>query len=175
MEIKAKLNYLRIAPRKVRTVIDLIRNKELKEAEVQLKFLNQRASVQILNLIKSAVANAKNNFNIEKENLFIKEIKVNEGAPHKRWMPVSRGRAYPIMKRTSCVLLTLATKKEVKAKKPSPVKSIEKEITPQEAPPAEIIGETKPEKPKYRAPKEIKKGKGFIGNIAKKVFRRKSI
>lgn len=175
MEITAKLNYLRIAPRKVRSVIDLIRDKEIKEAEIQLKFLNQRASAQILKLINSGVANAKNNFNIEKENLFIKEIKVNEGVPQKRWMPVSRGRAYPIMKRTSHVILILATKKEVKIEKPRSVKSIEREDTPQEAPSATIMPEKKAEKPKYKAPREIKKGKGFIGSIAKKVFRRKSI
>jgi large subunit ribosomal protein L22 len=175
MEIKASLNYLRIAPRKVRSVIDLIRGKELREAEAQLKFISRRAAAPILKLINSAIANAKNNFNLEKENLFIKEIRVDEGTPNKRWMPVSRGRAYPIMKRTSHIILILGVKEGVKIKKAKPVKSIEAEETPKEAPPATVISTQKLEKPKYKPPKEIKKGKGFIGSIAKKVFRRKSM
>lgn len=175
MEIKASLNYLRIAPRKVRSVIDLIRGKEIKEAEVQLKFISRRAAAPILKLINSAIANARNNFNLKKENLFIKEIRVDEGVPNKRWMPVSRGRAYPIMKRTSRIILALGIKEGVKIKKSQPVKSMEMEETPKEIPPATVISTQKPEKPKYRPPKEIKKGKGFIGNIAKKVFRRKSM
>ncbi|HUT96175.1 MAG TPA: 50S ribosomal protein L22 [Candidatus Paceibacterota bacterium] len=175
MEIKANLNYLRIAPRKVRSVIDLIRGKEIKEAEAQLKFISRRAAAPVLKLVKSAIANAKNNFNLEKENLFIKEIRVDEGVPNKRWMPVSRGRAHPIMKRTSHINLVLGVKEGVKIKKAQPVKSIEMEETPKEAPSATVVSTQKPEKPKYRPPKEIKKGKGFIGSIAKKVFRRKSM
>ena len=178
MEIKASLNYLRIAPRKVRSVIDLIRGKEIGEAEMQLKFIARRASAPILKLLKSAIANAKNNFNVDKENLFIKEIKVNEGIPYRRSRPMSRGRAYPIMKRTSHVILILGTKKRVKAsaaKRQDTAEFSEK----QEGLPSETLGEEKKfigiEKPKYKAPREIKKGKGFIGNITKKVFRRKSM
>lgn len=174
MEIKAKLNYLRIAPRKVRSVIDLIRGKELKEVESQLRFMPRKAGGYILMLLKSAIANAKNNFNIEKDNLYIKEIRVNEGVPFRRGRAASRGRSVPILKRTSHVILTLAAKKEVKTEKPHPVKSINKEETPNEVPSATLMPEKKIEKPKYKAPREIKKGKGFVGSITKKIFRRKS-
>ncbi len=117
MEIKAKLNYLRIAPRKVRSAVDLIRGKALQEAEDQLKFVPRRASDQILKLLKSAEANAKSNFNIDKKDLFIEKIVVNEGVPYKRWRPMSRGRAYPILKRTSHIIVSLGVKKGVKIEK----------------------------------------------------------
>jgi len=155
-------------------MIDLIRGKEIKEAQMQLKFINRRASMPILKLINSALANAKVNFNVEKDNLYIKEIRVDEAPPHKRLLPVSRGRANPIIKRNSNVILTLETKKEVKIKKPQIVKSVEKEEMPKEVPSPAVMPEKKPEKPKYRAPREVKKGKGFIGDITKKIFRRKS-
>jgi len=166
MEIKAQLNYLRIAPRKVRLVVDLVRKKEIKEAERQLKLLPQRSSVPIFKLLKSAIANAKSNFNVEKENLFIKNILVNEGVPYRRWIAMSRGRSYPIMKRTSSIILTLGVKEGVKIKKP--------DKTPQEAKiPAEALkSEALAVKPK-RAPREIKKAKS--SNWVKRIFRRKSM
>lgn len=176
IEVKAKLNYLRVAPRKVRSVVDLIRKKELKEAETQLRFTSRKAAGPILKLLKSAIDNAKNNFNIEKENLFIKEIRVNEGVPYKRWMPMSRGRAYPIMKRTSHIILILGVKEGVKAEKKKAAATEE-----QASATAQVKPESFSEKQK-RPPKEIKKsnlsvlakGKG-LGGFAKKVFRRKSI
>jgi len=140
-----------------------------------LKFMPRKAGGYILMLLKSAIANAKNNFNIEKDNLYIKEIRANEGVPFRRGRAASRGRSVPILKRTSHVILTLATKKEVKTEKPHPIKSIDKEEAPKEVPSATLMPEKKIEKPKYKAPREIKKGKGFVGSITKKIFRRKSV
>jgi large subunit ribosomal protein L22 len=167
-EVKAQLKYLRIAPRKVRSVADLIRNKNPREAETQLRFMPRRASAPILKLLKSAISNAKNNFNIEKENLFIKEIRVNEGVPYKRWRPMSRGRAFPIMKRTSHIILVLGVKEGAKIQKKKSVKIEEKNQTPSEVKP-----ETFDEKQK-RAPREIKKTAGVKG-FTKKIFRRKAV
>jgi large subunit ribosomal protein L22 len=171
MEIKAKLNYLRIAPRKVRLVAGLVRNMDVKEAETQLKFMPKRASVPLLKLLNSAIANAKTNFNIEnKDVLYIKKLTINEGPPFKRWRAASRGRAVPISKKTSHVNLILDVKKgakiekrkkeEVKPEEPEGIKKIEEE-------------EKKPEVKPRRAPKEIKKGRGLKG-LTKKIFRRKS-
>ena len=170
MEIKAQLNYLRIAPRKVRSIVNLIRGKEIKDAEHQLKFIFRRSSAPILKLLKSAIANAKSNFNTEKENLFIKNIIVNEGVPYRRQRPMSRGRAYPIMKRTSRIILTLGVKEGVKIpeKQAGPPKS--------EGSGEEIKKETKAiSKPVVKKPARTTLQKVKSPNWVKKIFRRKSM
>ncbi len=112
MEIISKLNYLRISPRKVRLVADLIRYKRVDEAERILKFTPKRAAKSLAKLLKSAVSNARHNFKIEGNNLYIAKIFVNEGPIYKRWMPRSRGLANPIRKRTSHITLVLGKIKE---------------------------------------------------------------
>lgn len=111
-EIKAKLNYLRISPRKVRLVADLIRGKDVTQAKAILNFTVKRAAKPILKLLNSAVASAKNDFHKEENNLYIKTIKVDEGPALKRWMPRARGRADLIKKRTSHITLILSEKEE---------------------------------------------------------------
>lgn len=107
MEVKAKLRYLRIAPRKVRLVADLIRGKEVEEAERILNFTIKKAAKPILKLLKSAIANAKHNFGLKKANLFIKKITVDEGPKQKKVFPRARGRADIIQKKTSHVTIVL--------------------------------------------------------------------
>ena len=170
MEIKAKLNYLRIAPRKVRLIADLIRGMDVKEAESQLKFTPKKSAAPLLKLLNSAVANAKNNFNVEKETLFIKIITVNEGPPFKRWRAESRGRAAPIMKRTSHINLVLEVKEGAKVET-SAAKVMEGKKSAEIPIKTEEKKETK--KAKSRAPKKIKKEPKVKG-FAKKIFRRKS-
>ncbi len=116
MKVKAKLNNLRISPRKVRLVIDLIRGLDVSEAKVQLNFLIKRSSKPILKLLDSAIANAKNNFKLDESNLYIAEIFVGEGPTLKRIMPRAMGRAFHIMKRTSHVTIILAERNENKKK-----------------------------------------------------------
>ncbi len=107
MEVKAHLNRLRISPRKVRLVADLVRKMDINEARKQLEFLNKKSTNPILKLINSAVANAKNNFDLNGDNLYISEIFVNEGQTMKRWRPRAMGRAARINKRTCCVTVVL--------------------------------------------------------------------
>lgn len=164
MEIKAKLNYLRIAPRKIRLVTDIIQGMEIRRAENHLKFIPKRTAQPILKLLHSATANAQHNFKIDKESLYIKKIVVNEGTPFKRWRPVSRGRAFPILKRTSHIDLVLGVKEGAlikKAETPPGVEEIKKEAV------------VKKPKPVIRAPKKFAKGLGLKG-LTKKIFRRKS-
>lgn len=106
-EIKAKLNNLRISPRKARLVADLVRNKKANEAEKLLKFVYKKSAEPFLKLLKSAIANAKNNFNLHEEGLFVKELKVDKGRVLKRFMPRARGVAKRINKRTSHISLIL--------------------------------------------------------------------
>ncbi|MFH0853934.1 MAG: 50S ribosomal protein L22 [bacterium] len=110
MEIKAKLNNLRIGPRKVRLVADLIRGLDVESAIFQLKHLNKKASSPIIKLVESAISNAVN-FNLNKDKLFIKYITVDEDITYKRWMPKAFGRAGAIRKRGSKVKVILEERK----------------------------------------------------------------
>lgn len=107
MKIKAKLSNLRIAPRKTRDVVDLIRGKKVTEAVIILSFTTRKSAPIILKLLKSAIANAKNNFKLDENNLYIAKITSDEGPKLKRWHPMSRGRAYPIQKKTSHINIVL--------------------------------------------------------------------
>jgi len=128
MEVKAKAKYIRMSPKKVRLVADVVRGLSVEKAIDQLTFINKAANRPIAKLIDSAVANAEHNFELEKSNLFIKEIKINEGPTLKRWKPRARGRATPIRKRTSHIDLVLSElvesgkKKAKKLKVEAPIK-----------------------------------------------------
>lgn len=107
MEITAKLSNLRTAPRKVRQTIDLVRGKSVPEAQSILSFTVSRSARVVLNLLNSAVASAKHNHQLDESNLYIFKITADEGPKMKRWHPMSRGRAYPIIKRSSHIALVL--------------------------------------------------------------------
>ncbi len=122
-EITAKLKFLRMSPRKVRLVLDLIRGLGVNEALVQLQMLYKQAAKPVLKLLKSAMANAKNNFAIEEESLKIKTVFVDSGPTLKRWTPRAMGRATPIRKRTSHITIILEGEtKEKSAKKKEKIK-----------------------------------------------------
>ena len=108
MEVKVKLNNLRTAPRKVRLAADLIRGKTLAHAKQILSFTANKSAKNLLKLLNSGAATAKNDFKIDENNLSVFEIFVDEGPKLKRWHPMSRGRAYPIIKRTSHITLVLS-------------------------------------------------------------------
>jgi len=112
MEVTAKLNNLRMSPRKVRLVADLIRGLSIKDARVQLNFLVKKSSSPILKLLNSAAANARHNLKLDPEEMYISAITVDGGPVLKRTMPRAMGRAYIIRKRTSHVRLTLSEKKD---------------------------------------------------------------
>jgi len=115
--ITASLKNHRITPRKVRLVADMIRGKKVTDAQAILAFVLKKAKSPLGDLLNSAIANAQNNFKLDKDTLYVKEIMVNQGHVLKRSMPVSRGSAHPIKKRTSHVRLVLAVKEPKTAKK----------------------------------------------------------
>ena len=115
--ITASLKNYRQSPRKVRITANLICGKSVEQALNTLSFLNKKSADPLFGLIMSAIANAKHNFQIEKEGLMIKELRVDAGQVLKRRMPRARGNSYPINKRTSHISLILAPKVENKAKK----------------------------------------------------------
>ena len=107
MEARAKATYVRIAPRKVKIVLDLIRNKPIDEAIAIAHFTTKSAAEPIEKLLKSAAANAENNHNMDKSNLYVAECYVCPGPIMKRIRPRAQGRAYRIEKRTSHITVVL--------------------------------------------------------------------
>jgi large subunit ribosomal protein L22 len=111
----AKLNYLRIAPRKVRSVADLVRGMSVNNAEAQLLVTRRRPAQPILKLLRSAIANAKNQ-QMNPDHLFIAEIRVDNGPMLKRIMPRARGSASPIQKKMSHVTIVLGVNPKLVSK-----------------------------------------------------------
>jgi large subunit ribosomal protein L22 len=197
MEVKATAKQMSMSPRKVRLVVDLVRGMEVSKALDQLKFTNKFATHPIAKLLNSAIANAKHNFEISEDNLYIKTISVDEGKKLYRWMPRAYGRASKLRKRGCHVNLVLAEivessgKKAKKAKTEAPIKlseapkedtlnrkkSIVKDIVKDGA---EVKDELKEKGKKIVDPKGEGKGKHakIEGQTNKtligKVFRRKS-
>lgn len=112
MEAKAVARYVRIAPRKIRLVIDLIRGKDVGEAIAILKHTPKAASPVVEKLLNSAIANAEHNYEMNPDNLVVSKVTCDEGPTLKRFRPRAMGRASRINKRTSHITLVLTEKKE---------------------------------------------------------------
>jgi large subunit ribosomal protein L22 len=195
MEVKAKTKYCRISPKKTRLVADLIRGLPVIEAENQLLYIPKKASRFILKTLKSAVANAEHNYNLKKENLYIKKITVDQGPTLKRWTAKAFGRATPIRSKTSHIEIVLEEIKptEIKKKEKEPIvtQKLEKPIEIKEPvevplsskePVKKISEEEKPEifdarrKGKRRTKQHLDKVKlKEKKGILKRIFRRKAI
>jgi large subunit ribosomal protein L22 len=171
MLISAQLNDLRIAPRKVRVIADLIRGKRVIDAERALRFTTRRGAPVLAKLLSSAVANAKKNYLVEDvTGLRVREIRVDGGSMLKRTSPRAMGRAAIIRKRTSHITLILEASgvaAPVKHEKPSVEVLQEGEVKP------EVEGTpVKSERPD--AETHVKKT-GKSSDFVRRVFRRKAI
>ena len=112
MEARAYLSNVRISPRKVQIVLDLIRNKPTDVALATLRLTPKAASPILEKLLKSAIANADNNHSMNRNNLYVSECYVTPGPIMKRIMPRAQGRAYRILKRTSHITIVVAEKED---------------------------------------------------------------
>ncbi len=101
MEAKAKAKYIRISHRKMKFVCDLVRGKDLDEALAILKFTPKKGARELEKVVQSAAANAENNFDLDRDKLFVSHVSVDQGPTLKRWRPRAKGAAYKILKRTS--------------------------------------------------------------------------
>ena len=110
MQAKAEAKNMRISPRKMKPIADLVRGKNIKEAQAILKFTPRKGAEIFLKVLNSAVANAENNFHLDVETLYVKEIYANQGPTMKRWNAGSMGRANPVLKRSSHVGVVVAEK-----------------------------------------------------------------
>ncbi len=112
MEARAVARFVRISPRKVRIVLDLIRGKDVNRALSILKFTQKAAARKIEKVLKSAIANAEHNYNVDPEDLYVARAYADEGPTMKRFSPRAMGRATMIRKRTSHITIVLKEKKE---------------------------------------------------------------
>lgn len=194
MEVRAKAKYIKMSPRKLRLIADVVRGAVVGKALEQLKFINKKAALPIGKLLNSGIANAVNNYELDKDNLYIKEIRVDEGPVLKRWAPKAHGRATPIRKRMSHIDLVLGEikvsgkKKAKKEKLEAPVRldaaakkdeglKIEEKKKKKENLPPELKGEKGKEIMDLRSEgsgKHTKIEGGGSHGFMKKVFRRKS-
>jgi large subunit ribosomal protein L22 len=107
---KAVVRFSRIAPRKARQVIDMIRGKKVGDAQTILKFTPRFAAEIISKVLNSAIANAENNHKMNRDNLYVSEAYVDQGPTMKRFMPRAQGRASAIHKKTSHITIVVAEK-----------------------------------------------------------------
>ena len=113
MQTKAIQRYIRITPRKCNQVLELIRGKRADEADTLLAFMPKMGARIVKKVLKSAVANALHQGKVRLEELYVKEAVVGAGPTMKRWLPRAQGRATPLLKRTSHVSVTVATKESL--------------------------------------------------------------
>ncbi|MDD3101976.1 MAG: 50S ribosomal protein L22 [Patescibacteria group bacterium] len=197
MKISVTTKHLKMSPKKMRQVVAVIRNMDVTDAIDQLNFIPRKASLLILKTLKSGIANAQHNFNLKKENLFIKEIFVNQGPVLKRFTSKAFGRVGDIHKRSSD--LTIFLDERVASKNIKPITQKLDKIVPESQAKEEDkpmdrisdeISDSKPNK-EFSKPKEQKifdahrKGKykpggnkdksKNTGGTLKRLFNRKSI
>lgn len=101
MEARAIAKYVRISPLKVNFICNEIRGKQVDEALSILKFTPKKGARILEKVLNSAIANAENNLNLDRDNLYVSEAYANDGPHMKRWRPKAKGMAYPILKRSS--------------------------------------------------------------------------
>ena len=107
MEARAINKYIRMSPLKVRVVLDLIRDKNVEEAMAIMEHTNRTAAVVINKVLKSAVANAENNLELDRDSLYVSECYCGPGPTLKRFQPHAQGRAFSIMKRTTHITVVV--------------------------------------------------------------------
>lgn len=192
MKVSAQLNNLRITPRKVRLVADLIKGRDVEDAKAQLRHIVKRSCPVIEKLLKSAIANAENNLGLDRDNLYVYDVQVGEGTRLKRWLPRAFGRASQILKRTSNTTLVLEERVEgknrkskeqmekIKKERAETKKKMEKEIQEErdkaekEKPSSAKATEAKAEIPFREKKAEDEQKKGEKKGWMKKIFQRKS-
>jgi large subunit ribosomal protein L22 len=179
MKVSAKLNGLRIAPRKSKLVADLIKGMDVVVALNQLDIHVKKTSEYMKKLLESAIANGENNFGLDKNNLYVLDVIVGAGPVMKRWMPKAFGRAGEILKRSSRIEIILEervegknrkTKEQMEKEKAQKMKEKKKAEKEQSGEEKKTIAEKEIKKDEVQGKKEVKKK-----SWAKKMFQRKSM
>ncbi len=148
--MQAVAKYIRMSPRKVRLVADLVRGLSVPAARQQLTFSKKGAAVPVLKALNSAVANAENTFSQNASDLIVSEIRIDDGPTIKRHRPRARGAAFPIRKRTSHITVVVGQKKDAEAAK---------EVKVEEKPATEVKKATEPKASAKKAKPAVKSKK----------------
>jgi len=159
MKVYAKLNNLRVAPRKIGLVANLIKKMDVSDAINQLDTTIKGGSLPIKKLLESAISNGENNFGISRDNMYIFDVIVGAGPTLKRWMPKAYGRAGKILKRTSKIKLVLEERVEGKDRKTKDQLEKEKQ--------ARIEARKKEEKERAKVREEAEKSSGRVSEEGK--------
>ena len=185
-EVKAFARYIHVSPRKLRLVADLVRSMQVSTALEQLRFSSKNAALPLTKAINSAVANAVHNFNLNKENLFVKTITIDQGPVFKTYAPRAQGRAFVERKRTSHINVTLESRVQTKKGNKRSIFSIRPKTTADEklnkdAEKKHQVVEAKEGEAnmnKATGPKQVprasEKRKGNLINLKRRLFNRKS-
>lgn len=112
MKVTATTKYIRISPRKVRLVVDTVRGKPVSQALAMLSMMPQSAAKAVGKTVRSAAANAENNYTLDAEDLFIEQITADEGPTLKRFRPRAHGRVSPLLKRSTNITVVLEEKED---------------------------------------------------------------
>lgn len=190
MKVSAKLNNIRIAPRKTRLVANLIKGLDVEDAKNQLNSTIKGGCEPILKLLNSAIANGENNFGIDKDNMYVLSAIVDEGPVLKRWKARAFGRAGRILKRTSKIEIVLEERVEGKGRKSKEQlekerkereeqrrkeqRQLEKEIENKEKESKDSAKKKETEKTEKKET-GVAKSKENKGSWTNKIFRRKSM
>jgi large subunit ribosomal protein L22 len=169
---RAQLNYLRMTPRKVRAVADLVRGLSVNEAEAQLLYLRRRAAKPLLKLLRSAAKSAEITKKMEPEKLYIETLTVDQGPMLKRYLPRARGSASPIQRKMSHVTIVLGERAEASARYRIVVEKKAKKLPESEGGPSR---KKRIEKERGGEPLAAEEPKKERGGVLRRIFRRKSI
>jgi len=162
------LNNLRMAPRKVRAVVNLVKGKSITEALGQLEVMAKRSSSPVTKLLKSALSNAENTYDMVRDNLYIKSFLVNEGVKLRRFKPKGFGRVSPIEKKTSHLELVLAERTPGLKRTVSGRKNKEEKQGH-----LDTVEKQEMKKPEVKT--ELGRKSNVLSGLGKKIFRRKAI
>jgi large subunit ribosomal protein L22 len=178
-EIKAFARYIHVSPRKLRLVADLVRKAPVDVALEQLKFSSKNAAIPLSKAINSAIANAVHNFDLKRENLYVKSLTVDSGPIFKRYAPRAQGRAFIERKRTSHINVVLESKE--RAHKPKRSIFVRRKPTTAEIREEKDVknevetGKVPTDQPKPKqAPKSEQKIKKNLVDLKRRLFNRKS-
>jgi large subunit ribosomal protein L22 len=173
MQVSAKLNNLKIAPRKVRLVAHVIKGMSADAALTELSKQVKRSSEPMSKLLRSAIANAEHNFGLDSSNLFVSSVLVGDGKRLKRWQPRAFGRANQILHRLSNITLVVEERIEGLNRKETRTTEVvaKKKAEPKEVKATSVKDEKKETKKDVAVKQEMKERK----NAVKRVYQRKSI
>lgn len=180
-EIKAFARYIHVSPRKLRLVANLVRQTPVDVALEQLRFSSKNAALPISKAINSAVANAVHNFNLNKDDLFVKAITIDQGPVFKRYAPRAQGRAFIERKRTSHINVVLESrerknknKRSIFSLRPRTASDDAKADRATQVEPRQS-GDTGSSKPESKqAPRSDEKMKQSKINLKRRLFNRKT-